>query len=322
MRRLLVTLLVAMFSQVAQAQPPSVSLQTNGCPDIGWRQVERLIGIELRAVLLTGDGVSSDTTRVVVDCTQPVLTLRVLDPITGKKLSRRIAIDNVLPAARARLLALAIVELVAASWIEMQANREPAIKSPDQTASDNTREQAKIFARSYLRAAARWRLAVLGGGRAFHDPTHFSWGASATVERSVSDWLALSLDVAATRVDVAIDGGRAEMTTVSVAGVVLTSRDAGPLLLQAGVGGRVGGARIVGRPRAGRDTIGQTISGPWAGPLVDARVSWPRKGVVALVLRAEAGWALLSVRGLQGGQSSVSADNVWTALWLGVQLSL
>lgn len=112
------------------------------------------------------------------------------------------------------------------------------------------------------------------------------------------------------------------MTTLSAAGVVLTSRDAGPLRLQAGVGVRVGGARIVGKPSANNNAVGQTVSGPWAGPLADARLSWPRESRVGVAVRAEVGWALLAVRGLQGSEATVAADNVWTALWLGVQVSL
>src|SRR4029077_7676204 len=70
-------------------------------------------------------------------------SLRVLDPTTGKSVERSVALAQAAPTARARLLALAIAELVAASWSELESNPQPKAPPAEPLAPVEAREAAR-----------------------------------------------------------------------------------------------------------------------------------------------------------------------------------
>ena len=66
-------------------------------------------------VVIGGAGADSDATTATVSCEENELVFRVIDPTTGKELLRRIDAGRVENVGRARMVALVIVELIAAS---------------------------------------------------------------------------------------------------------------------------------------------------------------------------------------------------------------
>ena len=111
-------------SAVAREEKPRVSIAVVECDPALAREAQRIAAIELRAALVeaTTDLV---TTHVTATCAAESANLRVLDPTTGKSVERSVALAQAAPTARARLLALAIAELVAASWSELESNPQP-----------------------------------------------------------------------------------------------------------------------------------------------------------------------------------------------------
>src|SRR5204863_3029658 len=83
------------------------------------------------------------TTQVTATCSGEAAHLRVLDPTTGKSVERSVALSQAAPTARARLLALAIAELVAASWSELESNPDPKAPPAAPLAPVEAREAAR-----------------------------------------------------------------------------------------------------------------------------------------------------------------------------------
>ncbi|MEM6958748.1 MAG: hypothetical protein AAF645_23905 [Myxococcota bacterium] len=117
----------------AQAQESSsrrrlpLRLEMATCASIPAEEVRRIVAIELRGRLAEPTAPIGETTRASVTCDGPV-QITVDDPITGKQLLRTIALRDDEPEVRARVLALAVVELVSASWAELVANPEPVVE--------------------------------------------------------------------------------------------------------------------------------------------------------------------------------------------------
>ncbi|MEM9190843.1 MAG: hypothetical protein AAGF12_16785 [Myxococcota bacterium] len=143
-------------------------LELTTCRSVPAPEVRRIVAIELRGRLATPDTPAARTTRAAVSCDDDV-QITVDDPITGKRLLRSIALSESDGEVRARILALAIVELVSASWAELVANPEPQVEptrvAPVEPAIVETatevaleREDRTFQARGYvaLRAAGAW----------------------------------------------------------------------------------------------------------------------------------------------------------------------
>lgn len=79
--------------------------------------VQRLIDIELSAL----SSASLLTAQAHVQCEQTgAVTIRIDDRLTNKTLARTLDLSRVATSARVRALALAVVELLAASWTELE----------------------------------------------------------------------------------------------------------------------------------------------------------------------------------------------------------
>lgn len=89
--------------------------------------MRRIVGIELAVEPVDVDTLG--TTRVRASCTRDATLLEVDDGVTGKLTSRRIDLEGTARVARSRLLALAIAELVSASWAELRL-RPPSDAPP------------------------------------------------------------------------------------------------------------------------------------------------------------------------------------------------
>lgn len=118
---------VAPPSAASSPRPPPVHLRLDRCVGSAALGVRRIVTLELDAQLV-GDapldrgGASErpdEATRVVARCTSGgSVQVEVHDPVTSTCLTRRVDLEQVAELARARTLAMVIVEAVAASWVE------------------------------------------------------------------------------------------------------------------------------------------------------------------------------------------------------------
>ena len=144
-----------------EGSPPRVRLVVSGCADTLSRDVRRHLAVELGDLLVDAiDSRPDEQTGASLICIDGEIDLRVDDPLTGKTLLRHLKppVDD---AVRARILALAVAELIAASWSELLANPSPVATSE---ASPARRRAALDLVEQRSERPRPWRLRVLAQG--------------------------------------------------------------------------------------------------------------------------------------------------------------
>jgi hypothetical protein len=117
----------------AAAAPPSrVVVQAEGCEGLLPDEVGRVLDLELAAV--TTEIRSGPPLEVGLRCAGERLTITVLDPLTRKRLERDVPAPAPEPG-RERVVALAVSQLFAASWLELLSRAPPPPPPPDEPAS-------------------------------------------------------------------------------------------------------------------------------------------------------------------------------------------
>lgn len=301
-----------------QTEPESlaVSLSIDACVDVDTAEVRRLFGIELGTSV--PDAVQTDdpdATQVQVTCDGELVSLKVQDPLTGKSLTRRISLGD---KGRERLLALAVMELLVASWIELEATPDPKVEPADKRAQDDARRSARQIAKRRLPPSnGHWRTTtsvlggvalaspgVQGGGGVrveFDAPNGYGWGADIIVQR-MTDQLAL---------------GDVEVSSIGGGLSVHAHRTWGALRFRGAVGARVGATTMTGKPSES-GVEGGSFTGRFAGPFARLTVGVEALKHVSVELSAEPGYHLLPVRGTVDGVEETEVEGPWLAANLAV----
>jgi hypothetical protein len=262
--------------------------------------------------------------RVTVDCSGALIDLEVLDPVTGKKLSRHLQIPSELAGARTRVLGVSIAELVAASWIELSGTSASPARVVEATASPDTRSAALSAAKRSLDTGARG-YEVLSFALAQRLPrAHFdSFGVGVGFDWIARDWLDLSANANGEAGTHAVSLGHIDALLGSVAFCPRVRRAIGNWSFEAGPGMRVGLAHLSGVARADLSPVPEQRSPtlPWAGPMLELGVSVRplRPLLVSGVL--EAGFVSYSAEARVAGQGEFSIAGPWLGLGLGFGFS-
>jgi hypothetical protein len=295
-----------------------VAVEIGACLDVEPSEVRRIVAIELRALMTPANGAMEPITRVAVDCYNPLVEIRVEDPITGKSLVRRIDLSTFDRSIRARLLALAIAELVSSSWTELVSNPEPTVAPAGATASEGERKAAK----QVVVAREEERLHPITFG-AMAEGRSFLRGAGPLVGGRVEllPWLPVGLFV----VDATIDHGTAKAAlgdvsvTSAMGGVGWRAHYANTTwLLEAGGEARLGAIWLSGTPSAPSETAAGGGAALAGGPVFVVRAGLFAAERTMITLGAELGYSVLGARGRVGTGDEVRADGVWVGLALGV----
>jgi len=286
---------------------PRVSINIVGCDATLVREAQRIAAIELRATLVdpAADGT---VTEVKATCRGVLAALEVIDPTTGKSLERTVALTEAAPNGRARLLALAVAELVVASWSELQSNPEPRAPAATPLAPPDAREAAReaIVDRS-LELAAAFDVHVLGSGDVL-----FGGGARAAVW--ISPAIFLRFDALADYAELDRAAGRVAVIMPSVSAAIGASRWIGASLRPAISLGLRGGYVRMNGIADGTAATPFHQQGAWLGPEVALQVSAWARARVHPVLGVAAGTHLLGVRGTVENGPDVEAVGVWGAV--------
>ena len=286
---------------------PRVSINIVGCDATLAREAQRIAAIELRATLVdpAADGT---VTEVKATCRGVLAALEVIDPTTGKSLERTVALTEAAPNGRARLLALAVAELVVASWSELQSNPEPRAPAATPLAPPDAREAAReaIVDRS-LELAAAFDVHVLGSGDVL-----FGGGARAAVW--ISPAIFLRFDALADYAELDRAAGRVAVIMPSVSAAIGASRWIGASLRPAISLGLRGGYVRMNGIADGTAATPFHQQGAWLGPEVALQVSAWARARVHPVLGVAASTHLLGVRGTVENGPDVEAVGVWGAV--------
>jgi hypothetical protein len=316
-----------------QGAHPAVTLELDRCEDAPADEVRRLVTVELGAALVQGRGQADagdarDTTRVTIGCSpaEPeVVSVAVRDPTTGKALQRSITLAGVPRADRARLVAIAAAELVAASWSELAHPSESLPRAVAATASPGARDLALASALRRERPAPQrpWHISVLGTARRVSDLRRVLLGGGIGAQRTGAHGLGVGLDVL-------VEGGEQQATLgdvdtllVSAGPMAFARADFGPLAWESGLGARLGMARLAGQGSSdpAMPVRGQTVREPWGGPMLVLRglVALPRRFVLSLA--GEAGYVVAGVVGRVDGAPDLAVRGLWWGATLGVGLA-
>jgi hypothetical protein len=313
---LLGALLGANAHAAAQA-PPLLTLGLARCPAVSPYAVQTMVGVELRRPVLLDDGVAPAepdaraTTAVRVSCHDLRAVIQIDDLLTGKTLERVVDLAAAAPVARPHLLALSIVELLAASWIELESNPQPVVPtSPSPAVSSEARAAAlEVIGK---RAGPHVGPALFAAAVAQTSTTHVdTWGAALVLGGTLSVRLGWRLDMALQHGDETVALGRVSVDLASAGGSLVAQLRRGRATFSAGLGARTGRAWLTGTPNETSPAIGATVRGLWWGPVtvVGASVALWRR--LAFELSVEAGHVIVPVVALVQGSPAVAIDGTW-----------
>jgi hypothetical protein len=262
--------------------------------------------------------------RVSVDCSGPLIELEVLDPVTGKKLSRHLQIPPELSGARTRVLGMSIAELVAASWIELSGTSASPARVVEATASDDTRRAALSAAKRDLDTGARgYEVESFALAQRLPKEHFDSFGVGVGFGWIAQDWLDLSVQASGEAGSRAVSLGRINALLGSLALCPRARRALGNWSFEGGVGMRIGLAHLSGVARADLDPVPEQRSPtlPWAGPLLELRASVRPLRPLLVSALLEAGLVTYSAEARVAGQGEFAIAGPWLGLGLGFGFS-
>lgn len=302
---------------------PRVELVLDPCLTIEPAEFEPQVALEFEHAVVVSVSrergePGSSTTLLTITCSEAGLQLSLEDPLTAKTMQRELAIGPSEPAL-ARTLALAVVEFVRASWLELELDDERRAREPeppivplrDEAPAPAQVEQARALARrprgGALTLSLGPRLAVLaeqglvhGGGqlRLVHRP------------RRVLAWT-LAGSLVHGQHPLAI--GRLDATSFALAPALLATMVRGEFGLLAGVGGQLGGVRVVGRPEPGAGLASERFTRAHAGVFALGRASFELPASLVLAVELELGVVTLPVRARAGEAIVYAFAGPWVA---------
>lgn len=293
------------------AAPVGVVLEV-ACGELDVVEVRRIVAIELRLRSSAEPGRGDEwATRVQAECNELELQLRVDDPLTRKQLTRTFDLAGSAPTTRSRLVALAIAELVLASWTELVSNPTPQAPPAGPAPPEALREGARdtVVERMQFERGGT-RLWLTGGPHVFIDAA--LWGVGLRWALQPPGLFGFELDLRFDHGDRRTELGEvlADRVTASITPHLHFGR------WRFGAGARAGAVRITGIA-AQPDVRGHQGIAPWLGALLLGGVE-ATFGAFAVQLHAEVGVTALSVVGQAGGVEVLPLRGGWLALEVGL----
>lgn len=333
--------LVLVPSRVWAEEMPHVAFVLDvSCSDVagasGAETTRKLFALEMDALLVEP---GADVTTVVVKCTGTNAAVSVVDPITRKTVAREVTLAGFPPAARARAMAIAAAELVAASWAEaaMKAPEIPPAVPPPARARE---DRAVVSERARAHLEAPVTVAV--------PDTHHAFGAGILLRALPSEvaqiggvlryetdlgalrkegrWMAgAALDVGASHGRASTALGKVDADTFDAGGELqIAWRVAMAFALRGGLGLRVGRTELVGRSNDVAAVSSGSVHGMWTAPHAMLAARLMPLGALVFEANLEGGDVLAGPKG-----DVVTADAtkhvafrggyVASSLWAGAQ---
>jgi hypothetical protein len=304
---------------------PLLTLELGSCAQAPATDVRSMVATELhRPVWLAAERsapASGTVATVKVICEGLRASIEIDDPVTGKKLGRVVDLGAAAPVARPHLLALSIVELLAASWVELESNPHPVNPPVGPAPSPEARAAALdvVTSRPGARRGPRLVAGVVAQASTGGPP---SAGGGVVVAGDVGSHLGWMADAAFQHGSRSFALGRVTTDNVSVLGALFARVSRGPASVRAGLGARGGGAWLSGSPADAATAVGGAVSGPWWGPVAIVDGSITLRGRIVLELTIEGGRVLLPVIATVQGVNAVAMDGTWIRGGFGVGFTM
>ncbi|AKF10155.1 hypothetical protein [Sandaracinus amylolyticus] len=327
-------------AQDGAVEHPRVAIAIDpSCAELDAELVAHVLQIELGADAELARSDVEATSRARVSCEGTSVAVDVDDGLTRKRLQRTFDLASAPPAVRARLVALAIAELLGAAWVELGMRHDAELDAvrPAPEGSEEARAAALDAARDRLVeetapgdleapttepiGARPLGIHVLGALRVSGEPLHVAGGAGLGLDVELYAPLAIVLDARA-------EHGRVEAGALGSVGV--TTAWLGALLAlrlpfgldhaDFGVGARGGVAILEGRASSGASA--DTIVGGTLAVISAAHLSLHVVGSAYLHVGVELGWIAVPVRGTLAptGETIAGIAGALGVLTLGVEI--
>jgi hypothetical protein len=316
-RRLFRGVLLAWFAlpRAAHAEGggPELSMDLRECDAAFADEVRRIAGIELHATVVGPESSRNVVTVTSVRCRGSQADLWVSDAATSKVSLRTVSLKRTSPRARARLIALAMAELVSSSWEEIETNPEPKVP-----AAVPPRPEVRAAVSRAIARPSRVDLDVLGDARVFAGGALLLGGKVEGTVRLVES-LVLRVDAGAATGSQSRSLGDVQAQMVHGSLGLGGALDLGAVRAVPWAALCLGQARLSGDARSG--ATGLVESGVWAGPGAGVDLEFLPGAPVHASLGISGGGTFLGVRGNVAGESSVAVSGAWGALGLGFGIS-
>lgn len=308
---------VVAASATSNAYGLEVGLEAHGCADLSEARVRDLAALELTTKVVAPQARHLPGALVLVSCRGAEVSIHVTDSMTGKLVMRTFTLQEAERDVRARAIALAVAELVLTSWLELTLPQPTQNEGLASHASEDRREASAIAHRRTGRGA------YLDGVLAFAEvggtfrATPWTRGVGLRLSLVFAQpALTMDADLSATLASYRTALGGVRVNTWSLALRPALRWQRGPWLSTAGVGARVGLARIQGSPADPNAARGRSLVGTWGGPLVHANVG-VNLAYFATRLGGEAGYSLHGVSGSVEGRDRAGVRGAWLMVSLG-----
>lgn len=302
--------------RAARAQEaPFVMLELEQCDGLQEKEVRRVFAAELGT--RAADAPGKDVTQVTVSCQGTHVRVVVVDPLTQKTVQRSFDIALTDPHGPSRLVAVAAMELVVASWTELDVNPRPKVSPAGPPADTAAALAARQLARErnvpYEPTARRWydadtpvarhlRLMAVGSFRKFFNDEYdgFLAGGGIRVGEERFRFLGWAADALIEQGEVKIPRPQHyDITTVTTGAWLMLTKTAGFATLRAGAGLRAGLVSSTPKLPAENAQAGRSSStvAPWGWPLGVLSFTFAAGRYVVLDLAGEVGYAVIPVEG-------------------------
>lgn len=268
----------AALDPAAPSSPsPQVSLQIDPCVEVSRDEVRRWLTLELGEPVIQSSESSPTSSQASVFCDDSGrLNLRIDDPLTRKSTWRSIDLSSQDEAVRARLLAVAIAELLYASFAELLLEQRPDPSKPKPDGPTKVVQQWSGRVEEKLRQPQPplgVSLSVVGSILVQRDAPSLLAGGGLRLLGDSQYHLGWDVDVQYlfARSDGPLGSVRSDLIggRVAVHGQVRLPR----LYLRGGAGLRLGLVHHVGEPLSPTTSIGSVQFGPWLTPVLVGSIS-------------------------------------------------
>ena len=280
------------------------TLDASACPAYDADGLRALVDIELGTV---GAERIPRPVDIRIACEGESVRIVVCDVGTGKQNRSVVAPRENAQAARVRLLALAITELVAGVW---------NISSPPSLPVAAAMKASLLAPATPPSTPRAWRLFAAASLRRLGAPPAWRWGAAGGGELTLHRHLTLSLAIFGDAGTVSTSLADVNERELGAAAAVRGGFSLGRLRIEAGPGFRAGLVRLAAQPKlAGAQ--GGSLDGVAAGPLVSLRLATSLGRYASVEARVEGGHATHKTTGLANDTVPLVDTGGW---WFGISL--
>jgi hypothetical protein len=297
--------------------PPSVALELLDCAQVDESEVRRVVAADLGFPLT--DAARGASTHVNVGCGGERVEIVVDDGLTSKQLRRAIDLRVVPAAARSRLVAVAVSELISASWAELESAPRPEISVPPPN-EEVRRVALATVARQRPVQSTRLRLAAFASSSAFFSGAGVLWGGGIRLGRDEAHRLGWALELSGAHGGTTTSLGTIAVDLVDVGASLALRHRASRWTVRGGPAVHGGAVHFGGTPDT-EAAAGHGFWGPWLAAAVSAGLEVSLTPRLALACAATGGYVVVATEARAAGKPAAGINGPFVSLQLGIEWS-